>query len=295
MNVTQDAAKSYSKNQQAQVRKVFLSITINKLCVFGNPIAQSKSPTIHLLFAEQFNLPIEYEKRFAETDAFVASAEAFFADPTTVGANITMPFKHDALEWVDELSEQAQRAGAVNTIIRTNNGFVGDNTDGYGLVTDLLEHDVTLKHANILIIGAGGAAKGALPALVEAGINSVTIYNRSTGKAESLVAHTNSYKKRVARLYDIEENNFDVVINATSLSLSGDLPNITDKIFEGAPAVYDMVYLSEPTAFLKHAQTCGCKTTIDGLGMLINQAARSFYLWFGEEPNTQLVSDRLRG
>ena len=271
-----------------------LSKPYSKACVFGCPIEQSKSPIIHNMFAKQFNLPLVYEKRLAPESGFVASANEFFADPTTIGANVTMPFKHDALAWVDELSSQAKQAGAVNTIIRKGEKFIGDNTDGYGLVSDLQEHNVTLKGANILLIGAGGAAQGALPALIDAGIEHVSIYNRSIEKAKALVTLSNAYKDKVASLYDNTFTQYDIIINATSLSLHGELPDLAAHIFANKPAVYDMVYQSKATSFLAHAKEQGCDCVIDGLGMLVHQAARSFYLWFGKAPDTKGVREYLR-
>lgn len=246
------------------------------------------------MFAKQFDIPLVYTKRFADVDSFNSSAEEFFADQSCVGANVTMPFKLDALNWVDDLSPQAKQAGAVNTIIRKNGKFMGDNTDGYGIVSDLLAHGVTLQSANILLIGAGGAAKGALPALVDAGIEQVSIYNRSTTKAEALCELTNQYKKGLAGVYDDTSNDFDLLINATSLSLQGHTPDLPLSIFANKPAVYDMVYLSQATAFLEQAQTQGCATTIDGLGMLVHQAAKSFELWFNKTPDTTEVYAHLR-
>ncbi|MFT6269272.1 MAG: shikimate dehydrogenase [Alphaproteobacteria bacterium] len=264
-------------------------------CVFGNPIEQSKSPIIHAMFAKQFDMPLDYQKRLAPVDGFALSAEQFFTNDACIGANVTMPFKLDALKWVDTLSSQAKRAGAVNTIIKKADGFIGDNTDGEGLVADLHNHGVDVNRAKILMIGAGGAAKGALPALVDAGINSVSIYNRSPNKAKQLVAYTNSYANKTAQLY--EENSgelFDIVINATSLSLQDDVPDLPDSIFANQPSVYDMVYLPKPTAFMQKANKLGCATTIDGLGMLVNQAAQSFYLWFDYKPNCEPVYKYLR-
>jgi len=271
-----------------------LTSSIFKACVFGNPIEQSKSPIIHADFAKQFDIDLEYTKRFAEADSFVESASQFFADPACQGANVTMPFKHDACKWVDTLSPQAKHAGAVNTIIRKDGKFIGDNTDGYGLTSDLLAHKVELKDARVLLIGAGGAAKGALPALIDAGIKSVSIYNRTIEKAQALVDDTERYKKGIAQLYEAGDSNFDLIVNATSLSLQGHLPEISNTIFSNQPAVYDMVYLFEPTVFLAHAQEQGASITIDGLGMLVHQAARSFYLWFNKKPDTQAIYQKLR-
>jgi shikimate dehydrogenase len=263
-------------------------------CVFGNPIEQSKSPIIHEMFAAEFGLPLVYTKRFAPKDGFEHSATQFFSSKNSIGANVTMPFKHDALKWVDSLSSQAKRAGAVNTIIRDGDRFIGDNTDGYGLVADLQNHKVSLANANILIIGAGGAAQGALPALLDAGIKSVTIYNRSLNKAEELVNYTNRYAEQKASLYRLSAATFDIIINATSLSLNANLPDLPDTIFANNPAVYDMVYLPQSTVFMQRAQQLGCTNVIDGLGMLVHQAARSFYLWFTETPNCEPVYQYLR-
>jgi shikimate dehydrogenase len=266
----------------------------NLACVIGNPIEQSKSPIIHTLFAKQFDIALDYQKRFAAADAFTTSVNDFFSQATAIGANVTMPFKHDALEWADTLSPQAERAGAVNTIIRTSDGFVGDNSDGVGLVRDLQQHQVNLSGAKLLIIGAGGAAQGALPALLEAGIKKVSVYNRSQAKAEQLIQYTHTYSPDVLELYQPINNDFDLIVNATSLSLSDELPNLPDTIFEAHPAVYDMVYKSEHTKFLQHAQKLGCSNTIDGLGMLVEQAAHSFYLWFGKKPDSRPVYQYLR-
>lgn len=247
------------------------------------------------MFAKQFGIDLIYTKRLAPEDGFNNSVETFFADTRCIGANVTMPFKHDALAWVDNLSSQAMRAGAVNTIIRKKNSFVGDNTDGIGLVTDLENHGVVLQDAYILLIGAGGAAKGALPALLDAGIKSVTIYNRSEDKARELQNYTNSYAGEKASLFrKTSTTQFDVIINATSLSLNGQVPDLPDDIFNNNPSVYDMVYQSQPTAFLNKAIKLGCTNTIDGLGMLVHQAAYSFYLWFAKKPNCDPVYQYLR-
>ncbi|WP_371195365.1 shikimate dehydrogenase [Glaciecola sp. SC05] len=264
-------------------------------CVFGNPIEQSKSPIIHELFAKQFDIALNYQKRLADVDAFSLSADAFFANPLAIGANVTMPFKDDALKWVDTLSKQARRAGAVNTIIRSEAGFIGDNSDGIGLTNDLRNHKVELLGANLLVIGAGGAAKGALPALIDAGVAGISLYNRSQSKALELIEHSNGYSFGLVKPYKAGKEVFDLVINATSLSLSDQLPEIPDTVFYGNPSVYDMVYKNQETVFLQHARSLGCVNSIDGLGMLIEQAAHSFYLWFGLKPNTAPVFKYLRG
>lgn len=265
-------------------------------CVFGNPIAQSKSPIIHKMFAEQLDIPLIYNKQLAPVDGFESAASQFFQQANAIGANVTMPFKHYAFNWVGQLSSQAQRAGAVNTIIKTQDGFVGDNTDGVGLVNDLQNHGVMLKDAKVLLVGAGGAAQGALPALVDSGIENVVIYNRTVNKAQYLVDVTNDYNKGLARVFGHSHENvaFDLIINATSLSLSGALPDLPNALFKKCETVYDMVYLPHPTIFLEKAKSLGAKKAIDGLGMLVHQAAHSFYLWFGEQPNPRPVYDHLK-
>lgn len=262
--------------------------------MFGNPIEQSKSPIIHSMFAQQCGIKLSYTKRLAPVDDFSSSANEFFEQSNAIGANVTMPFKHAAMTWVDKLSKQAGRAGAVNTIIRRNNKFIGDNTDGIGLVADLIQHEVELNEAKVLLIGAGGAAKGAVPALIEAGVRSVEIYNRSIDKAELLVAAVDKYANKKASLYQADVNQYDLIINATSLSLHGQIPDLPASIFTQQPAIYDMVYQSSATAFMVEAKKQACNTLVDGLGMLVNQAAESFYLWFDVRPDTNAVLEYLR-
>jgi shikimate dehydrogenase len=263
-------------------------------CVFGNPIEQSKSPIIHQMFAAQCGINLHYTKRYAEVSDFVQSAESFFAQEGTIGANVTMPFKQDALAWVSTLSSQAQRAGAVNTIIRKDDHFVGDNTDGIGLVNDLKNHHVQLESARVLMVGAGGAAKGVLPALIDAGVSDISIYNRTLQKADDLVAETTLFKDDVAKTYTAEQTSFDLIINATSLSLYNELPALPDTIFSNQPTIYDMVYHPSPTIFMQKANSEGCNKVIDGLGMLVNQAAQSFFLWFGQYPDVHEVHQYLK-
>ncbi len=267
-----------------------------KACVFGNPIKQSKSPIIHSMFAQQFKINLDYQKRLAQPDGFATSARGFFADDVAIGANVTMPFKDDALKFASTLSIQAQRAGAVNTLIQTKSGIIGDNTDGYGLVTDLLEHNVELTGVKLLIIGAGGAVKGVLPALIEANVSHIDIFNRSIKKAQSLSDYTTQYAPGRTRVVMSDEfdSDYDLIINGTSLSLQSTLPEIPVRIFSSKPVVYDMVYLNEPTIFLKHALEQGCDVCIDGLGMLAHQAARSFDLWFNKKPEVDPVLEFLR-
>lgn len=267
----------------------------NLACVFGNPIAQSKSPQIHAAFAKQCGIELSYTRNLAEINQFRKAADDFFAQSESVGANVTMPFKHDALEWVDELSTQASRAGAVNTIVRRSDKFVGDNTDGLGLVSDLNRLGLDLHQKRVLMIGAGGAAKGAIPALVDAGVSHLQIQNRSAEKAQELTDVVNRYAPKLACCFGSQTLQvFDLVVNATSLSMHNELPDIPNSVFEQAPMVYDMVYANSPTVFMRHAKKIGNCDTADGLGMLVGQAAHSFNLWFGKMPNTREVLAQLR-
>ena len=269
---------------------------MDQYAVFGNPIAQSKSPLIHQQFAQQTGQKIQYGAILAPIDGFTSSLNAFFSDIDVKGCNVTMPFKEEAAQWVDELSEGARVAGAVNTIIRDPKGhFIGDNTDGVGLVTDLLRQGAILEGAKILLLGAGGAARGVLVPLLSQNPESLTIANRTVSKATVLAGLVDSPKVSACGFEELDDTKgFDVIINSTSTSLSGELPAIKDKVYTGAAFAYDMVYGKDPTPFMLHARQMGVIKVSDGLGMLVGQAAQSFYLWRGVEPDPGPVLDKLR-
>ncbi|MFT7259290.1 MAG: shikimate dehydrogenase [Glaciecola sp.] len=269
-------------------------ISTKKLAVFGNPIAQSKSPLIHQMFAKQFNMTINYERILGEPSTFVEQLATFFADPDSVGANITMPFKEDAANWATEKSTGVIQANAANTLIRQAQGFRAETTDGEGLVSDLLRNDISLLGKRVLLIGAGGAARGAIEALLCQQPAHIYIYNRSAENAERLVSIADDDRVSAVSENACEKLAVDVIINATSLSLSGNVPAISDSIFANKPAVYDMVYQDVDTCFIKKAKSLGCVKAIDGLGMLVGQAAESFYLWFGVRPDVEPVLEYLR-
>lgn len=270
---------------------------MDQYAVFGNPIAQSKSPLIHKLFAKDTGQHLDYRAILAPVDEFADSVQTFFMQDNAKGCNVTVPFKEVAAKWVDTLSEAAHLAGAVNTISKMPDGtFHGDNTDGYGLVSDLNDNGVALKNARILLLGAGGAARGVLVPLLEQSPASLIISNRTEEKANDLadlVANPIVEGVSFNRL-SAEHQSFDIVINSTSASLSGELPAIKNSFIHNAKVVYDMVYLSEPTVFLQEAKGQGVKTCIDGLGMLVGQAAQSFYIWRGVKPDAKSVLDKLR-
>jgi shikimate dehydrogenase len=265
-----------------------------KLAVFGNPISQSKSPNIHQMFAAQFGIEITYERILADENTFVSKLEAFFADNNAVGANITMPFKEQAANWAAEKSSAVKQANAANTLIRQEHGFLAETTDGKGLVSDLLRQGVCLKNKVILLIGAGGAARGAIAALLAENPKHIYITNRSVENAHRLVFIANDERVTVVLENECDKRQVSIIINATSLSLSGKVPAISDAVFLNRPAVYDMVYQNSDTVFITKAKSLGCEKAIDGLGMLVGQAAESFYLWFGVRPDAEPVLAYLR-
>ena len=272
-------------------------VVVNKFTVFGNPIAQSKSPSIHQMFAGQCNLTIEYDRTLATQDNFIPTLTTFFLDADAKGCNVTSPFKELVAKWVNELSVGAKIAGAVNTVIRREDGtFLGDTTDGSGLVQDLLRLGVQVKGARILLLGAGGAARGVLQSILGLEPALLMVANRTEEKANQLsllLPQDNFIGIGLNQLNKVQPP-FDIIINSTSASLTGELPRIPDSIISGSAYVYDMSYGDKPTVFIQHAQKLGVLNTSDGLGMLVGQAAESFYLWTGYRPDVAPVIDMLR-
>ena len=263
--------------------------------VIGNPIAHSKSPKLHRAFARQTGVNLSYEKLLcpADKDSFAAVVDAFFAGDLTTkshrGANVTVPFKEIAFDLVKErgvLSDYANLAGAVNTLAYKDGKLYGDNTDGRGLVADLLSKGVELAGKNVAVLGAGGATRGAILPLLQAGAN-IVIFNRTLEKAENLVALFKEYRRYPQQTLAAELLNanqltgtFDVIINATSAGATGQSLNLANTAIVTQTA-YDMMY-GKPTEFLQHFRQCSNVTCYDGLGMLINQGALSFELWTGQ-------------
>ncbi|GEA52537.1 shikimate dehydrogenase (NADP(+)) [Vibrio inusitatus NBRC 102082] len=268
--------------------------SIDQYVVFGNPIKQSKSPFIHTLFARQTNQSIHYATQYAEIGEFTQAAKAFFTEGGK-GCNVTAPFKHDAYELADRLTERAKLAGAVNTLKKLDDGeIIGDNTDGEGLVQDLLQYQVILKDARILIIGAGGAVRGVLKQLLDQKPAQLVIANRTYSRAESLVEQFKEYGPIEALPIEEVGQSFDVVINSTSAGLTKELPKISAAIFSPQTVSYDMVYGSGTTVFNQWAKENGAVKVYDGLGMLVGQAAESFVLWRGIRPGAKQVLRELR-
>ncbi|MFA0415663.1 shikimate dehydrogenase [Vibrio renipiscarius] len=267
---------------------------IDRYAVFGNPISHSKSPFIHTLFARQTNQPLIYSAELAQSGEFLAAIKAFFDDRGR-GCNVTMPFKEEAYQFADRLTERAQLAGAVNTLKKLDDGLIlGDNTDGEGLVQDLLQYQVQLKDARILLIGSGGAARGVIKPLLDQHPEQLVITNRTFSKAEQLSKMFQPYGKIEAVAMESIEQPFDIIINSTSASLNGDLPMISPSIFAPYSSVYDMTYGKGMTSFNRWALEQGVVHAYDGLGMLVGQAAESFMLWRGLRPGTKQILRELR-
>jgi len=267
---------------------------VDKYVVIGNPIAQSKSPFIHQQFAKQTQQSLDYQKQLVELDGFERFVTTFKAAGGR-GCNVTMPFKEQAYAAATQLSPRAKAAGAVNTLTFNDDGTIsGDNTDGQGLVGDLLRNKVTLKNARILVLGAGGAARGCILPLLEQQPTKIVIANRTASKADALATQFNESGKVDGCGFEQLSGEFDVIINSTSTSLSGELPAISDDIVLSATCCYDMVYKNEPTAFLAWANKLGVAHTIDGLGMLVGQAAESFRVWRDVMPKIDDVLAQMR-
>lgn len=273
-------------------------IANNRYAVIGNPIAHSKSPLIHSAFAEQTGQVLAYERVLAPLDGFVATVQAMRLDGFK-GANVTVPFKLEAFQLAHHLTERAHDAGAVNTLIFDEQGITGDNTDGAGIVRDIEQNlQITLAGKRILLIGAGGAAEGVLHPLLACSPSLLVITNRTLDKAISMVKKVEAqgeYQFVSVNAYafdDLQGQQFDIVINATSTGLSDTALPLPASIFAPQALAYEMMYGRE-TPFMLFAKSCGANVT-DGLGMLVEQAAEAFYLWRGVRPNTQTVMQRFR-
>ena len=267
---------------------------MDQYAVVGNPISHSKSPLIHSLFAQQTGQMLEYKKIESPLDSFALLVKQFFGNKGK-GLNITVPFKEDAWSLCDLLSDRARLAGAVNTLYCDEKGLLcGENTDGIGLVTDLKNNGVQLKGKKILIIGAGGAVRGVLQPILNERPATVIITNRTLPKAEALVDLFSDYCVMASQSYGQLNESFDVVINGTSASLNGELPNISTAVFSSNTDVYDMMYSKEDTVFNAWAKICGVNAVYDGLGMLVEQAAEAFQIWRGVRPDTKEVIQLLR-
>ncbi|GGY88450.1 shikimate dehydrogenase (NADP(+)) [Cellvibrio zantedeschiae] len=267
----------------------------DQYAVFGNPINHSKSPAIHRQFAEQTGQDLHYAKQLVAEDEFVKTVQAFFAQGGK-GLNVTIPFKVEAFGFAQELTPRAQRAGAVNVLaLQTDGKILGDNTDGIGMVHDMHNLDWEIQGKRVLILGAGGAVRGILQPLLAEHPIQVVIANRTLSKAEELVAEFHDLGDVKASSFEqLAGEKFDLIINGTSTSLSGDLPPLPADLLNPNAYCYDLMYGAEPTVFLKWALENGAAKIADGLGMLVGQAAEAFYLWRHIRPEVVPVITALR-
>ncbi|MGU3416554.1 shikimate dehydrogenase [Enterobacteriaceae bacterium C34A] len=267
---------------------------MEQYAVFGNPIAHSKSPFIHQQFARQLNIEHPYGRVLAPLGAFNETLDAFIAGGGK-GCNVTVPFKEDAFARADELTERAALAGAVNTLKRLEDGrLLGDNTDGIGLLSDLERLGLIKPGNRILLIGAGGAARGVLLPLLSLDC-AVTVTNRTFARAHELAAlfaHTGSI--RAIEMGELQGEAFDLIINATSSGIGGEVPAIPHQLINGHVRCYDMFYQKGNTPFLNWCEQHGAKQCADGLGMLVAQAAHAVLLWHGVMPEITPVIGALK-
>ena len=268
----------------------------DKFAVFGNPIKQSKSPIIHTLFAQQYAQHIEYRAVRVELDDFVQATNLFF-EGGGAGLNITVPFKHEAFALAHRNSERSLRAGAVNVLTLADDGLIdGDNTDGIGLIRDLIANlGWTVQGLRVLLVGAGGAARGVLEPLLRERPRELLVVNRTADRAAELAVEFAGIGPLEGGAFDlIGTRQFDLIINATSAGLSGAAPELPSSMLTERSCCYDMVYGAEPTPFLRWSADHAAGAVSDGLGMLVEQAAEAFYIWRQLRPETRSVIDQLR-
>ncbi len=267
----------------------------DQYAVFGNPINHSKSPAIHKQFAEQTGQDLHYAKQLVAENGFVSAAQTFFAKGGK-GLNITVPFKVEAYQFAQELTPRARRAGAVNTLaVQSGGKILGDNTDGIGMVHDMHNLGWDIQGKRVLILGAGGAVRGILQPLLEERPEQVVIANRTLSKAQELVTEFHDLADiKACEFSHVAGEQFDLIINGTSASLSGDLPPLPEHLLKPGACCYDMMYGAEPTVFIKWAMENGAAKAADGLGMLVGQAAEAFYLWRHIRPEVIPVITSLR-
>jgi len=275
---------------------IAVDTTIDRYAVMGNPVSHSKSPLIHQAFALQTSQSIRYEAILVPQDGFEHAVHIFRAAGGK-GLNITVPFKEEAFRLAGRRTPRAELAGAVNTLSFSLTGEIdGDNTDGTGLLRDLERNKVSLTDRRILILGAGGAVRGVIGPLMEQGPARLVIANRTIARAETLLSQFSQFNQlSVCPLADLPgSGSFDLIINATSSGLHGELPPLPDSLISPQTCCYDMVYGDVEPVFVRWAKQQKAQLALDGLGMLVEQAAESFYVWRGVRPETAPVISMLR-
>lgn len=263
--------------------------------VIGNPISHSKSPLIHTEFAKQTGQDLDYIAREIPLNELAEGLKQLQTEGFK-GINITVPFKEQAWQIVNNKSEHATRAGAINTILFNDDGSLyGDNTDGIGLCRDLVDnHNIELADKRILLLGAGGAARGVIEPLLGYKPAELVIANRTASKAQGLAQLYDDFGNVSGGGFNDLSGSFDVIINATAASLQGEVPPLPDNILSNNASCYDMMYSNTDTAFITWAKERGVAKSIDGLGMLVEQASEAFYLWRGVKPETQVIIEFIR-
>ena len=268
---------------------------MDQYAVFGHPISHSRSPEIHARFAAQTHQSLEYRAMDVPLDTFTTALKAFI-DQGGKGLNCTVPLKEVAYAACDQLTDRARLAGAVNTIQRqADDSLMGDNTDGVGLYRDLtLNLGLQLEGKRILILGAGGATRGILAPLLDAGPKALVIANRTESRAEKLARDFAALGPVQARRFEELQNlSFDLILNATSASLSGSLPPLPEGLLHQEGNVYDLAYSKAPTPFVLWGREQGARIAADGIGMLVEQAAEAFMVWRGVFPETRPIIEAL--
>lgn len=272
-------------------------MTADRYAVFGQPIAHSQSPRIHAAFGRQEGIAVDYHAIEAAPEQFLAALEAFAAEGG-VGANITAPHKEAACALSTTLTSRARRAGAVNTLLRKGDRWHGDTTDGIGLVRDLTDrHSLDLRGRRVLLLGAGGSARSVAPALLDAGILELVVVNRSPERADALIDAMGEPGRAITRYWDDirELGDFELIVNATSAGR--DRANefkLPLSLVNSMTTAVDLNYGEAAIAFTAWARSAGCRNIVDGLGMLVEQAAESFLQWHGVRPQTEAVYAELR-
>lgn len=268
----------------------------DRYAVMGNPIAHSKSPLIHRQFAGQTGQVLTYDAILVDIGRFTEAVDAFRRDGGK-GLNVTVPFKQDAWRLASRRTPRAERAGAVNTLWWDGDErLCGDTTDGVGLVRDLCDnHGIRIEGRRVLLVGAGGAARGVIEPLLAERPATLVIANRTPERAHELAAIFGGLGPITGCGFgELSGRSFDLAINATAAGLTGEVPPLPATVFAPGACAYDMMYGSEPTAFVRWSLAQGCARALDGLGMLVEQAAEAFFIWRGVRPDTAPVIARLR-
>ena len=266
-----------------------------RYAVFGNPIGHSRSPAIHSAFAEETKQPLTYEAICAPLDGFAATVHEFAASGGK-GLNVTVPFKEEAWALADARSDRAELAGAVNTLTIADDGSLhGDNTDGIGIVRDIkINHGFDFSNKRVLVLGAGGAVRGVLQVILQEQPKEVVVANRTAEKAQALADLFQAYGHIRATAIEQLAGEFDLIINGTAASLQGSMINLPAGLVGTHTWCYDMMYSADLTPFNQWAKSQGAEKQLDGLGMLVEQAAESFYIWRGVKPQTKPVIAAIR-